>query len=336
MPCFRPLTAWRGREYNQYGNRPMVFNPNQALNRYNPEKLPCGQCIGCRLERSRQWAMRCYHEASLYNNNSFITLTFSPEHLEKRDNPWSLDVTEFQKFMKRLRKKFSGIDAVTKDDGTLHYPIRFFHCGEYGDKNARPHYHACLFNFDFPDKELWKTTKSGHRLYVSEELEKLWPYGFSTIGDVTFESAAYVARYIVKKVNGKMREDDIPVYDDDGNLITEMKHYEWLDPETGEIRARKPEYTTMSRRPGIGREWLKLYMDDVFPEDEVVVNGVRMRPPKYYDGILESERPYEFDSIKENRKKKAKKHIDNNCKERLNVREQIALKRLKDLPRNVD
>ena len=159
--------------------------------------------------------MRCHHEASLYQDNCFITLTYSDEHLPSDK---SLHVDHFQKFMKRLRKRFG--------EG-----VRYYHCGEYGEKYMRPHYHACLFNFDFPDKKIWKEN-NGNRLYISESLSELWPFGFVTIGDVTFESAAYVARYIMKKVNGDLAES----------------HYERVDWDTGEVYHLKPEYTTMSRR----------------------------------------------------------------------------------------
>lgn len=301
MPCFHPLDAFQSRIRNSDGKRSIVFNRNQARD-HEPIKLPCGQCVGCRLERSRQWAVRCVHEAQMHEENCFITLTFSPEALAARSNPMSVDVRDFQLFMKRLRKKYG--------EG-----IRYYHCGEYGEKNGRPHYHACLFGFDFPDKTLWKIS-NGHRLYVSESLQDLWPYGFSTIGDVTFESAAYVARYIMKKINGDLAEQ------------------RYFDRDTGEVI--NPEYTTMSRRPGIGRGWLEKYMSDVYPHDNVVINGVKCRPPKYYDGVLSTERPYEFDEIKEGRLTLGQKYAENNTTSRLRVREVVQKARLKQLSRNLD
>ena len=245
MPCYHPLTAYRGRRTSS-GKSEILFDKSQALKVGSglSIQLPCGQCIGCRLERSRQWAMRCHHEASLYQDNCFITLTYSDEHLPSDK---SLHVEHFQKFMKRLRKRFG--------EG-----VRYYHCGEYGEKYMRPHYHACLFNFDFPDKKIWKEN-NGNRLYVSESLSELWPFGFVTIGDVTFESAAYVARYIMKKVNGDLAES----------------HYERVDWETGEVYQLKPEYTTMSRRPGIGSNWFAKFKDDIFPQDYVVINGKKLK-----------------------------------------------------------
>lgn len=302
MPCFHPLDAFQSvYPDSSTGKRSITFNRSKARD-HKPIKLPCGQCIGCRLERSRQWAIRCLHEAQMHDKNCFITLTFSPEALEKRKNPMSVDVRDFQLFMKRLRKKYGA-------------GIRFYHCGEYGEKNGRPHYHACLFGFDLEDKQLWKVN-NGIRLYISKNLQELWPYGFSTIGDVTFESAAYVARYIMKKVNGDLADE------------------KYFDKNTGELI--KPEYTTMSRRPGIGRGWLEKYGSDVYPHDHVVIRGVVCKPPKYYDGVLKTERPYEFDEIKERRLTNAEKYADDNTPDRLAIREEITKTRLKQLVRTID
>lgn len=297
MACYRPLKGYRSRTLSEKGKRPIVFN-TRAGYADMPVEVPCGQCIGCRLERSRQWAMRCVHEAHMHEDNCFITLTFDDVHLPR---DLSLDVRHFQLFMKRFRAKFGK-------------GIRFYHCGEYGELFKRPHYHACIFGFDFPDKVLYKIV-NGHRLYTSALLSELWPFGFSTLGDVTFESAAYVARYVLKKVNGDQADDA----------------YRRIDPVTGEIWQVKPEYTTMSRRPGIGHEWYRKFADDVFPHDRVVVRGVEMKPPKYYDGLYE-----DIESMKLSRKISAKLRLDDNTPERLYVREQVQLAKLGDLPRNLD
>ena len=302
MTCYSPLDAYQLALPNAEGKRPIIFSTNKAKD-HRPIKLACGQCIGCRLEKSRQWAARCMHEAQLYEDNCFITLTFNTEELEKRKNPWSVDVKDFQLFMKRLRKKYNG------------QTIRYYHCGEYGELSNRPHYHACLFNFNFPDRELYKYTSQGHALYTSNVLSELWPYGFSTIGELTFESAAYTARYVMKKITGKNAEDHY--IDQDGVII-------------------KPEYTTMSRRPGIGMNWIKKYKDDVYPSDVVVVNGTKVKPPRYYDNKLRDYDPVAFDEIKLERFENAIKHVDNNTYDRLKVREHIQNVRLKQLPRNVD
>jgi len=281
VACFHPLRAWRD------DSQAITFSHAKGVGFGFP--LPCGQCIGCRLERSRQWAMRCVHEASLYEENCFITLTYSDEYLP-RDG--SLKKNHFQGFMKRLRSRFVG------------RRIRFFHAGEYGSRFRRPHYHACLFNFDFADKKLFKVS-NGNRLFTSDVLDSVWNRGFGSVGSLTFESAAYTARYIMKKVTG------------DGAA----EHYLGCDDVTGELTALEPEYTTMSRRPGIGRDWYEKYRGDVFPGDDVILRGRKMRPPRFYDCIYEQENPQDFARIKADRVRAGLKHKDDSTPARLAVRE---------------
>ena len=225
MVCFQPLKGWKSKTINEKsGKRSVVFSRNLGLVDL-PVELPCGQCSGCRLERSRQWAMRCVHEAQLHEDNIFITLTYDNEHLPYGG---SLYYRDFQLFMKRL--------LVHADRHLKRHPgIRFYMCGEYGENFGRPHYHAVMFNYDLPDKKLFKMER-GNPLYTSEILSELWGKGLTSVGGVTFQSAAYVARYIMKKVTGDAAED----------------HYTRIDPETGEVFERVPEFTNMSRRPGIG------------------------------------------------------------------------------------
>lgn len=305
MACYHPLTGWRAREPSPSGKYRVVFTIKEAFLDL-PITIPCGQCVGCRLERSRQWAIRCMHEASLYSDNSFITLTFDDTSLETVAPDHSLNVRHFQLFMKKLRKKYGQ-------------GIRFYHCGEYGETYGRPHYHACLFNFDFPDKQRFRVDR-GNTTYTSAILNDLWGHGFCLIGDVTFQSAAYVARYIMKKVNG----------DAAGS------HYQYIHPISGEIIDRSPEYTTMSRRPGIGKNWLDKYMYDIYPSDFVVLNNKKMRPPKFYDNQFEIAFPEDYAILKSDRKRSLKKHSDNNTSERLYVREQVQLAKLTQLKRTVN
>lgn len=197
--------------------------------------------------------------------------------------------------------------------------IRYFHCGEYGEDYGRPHYHACLFGIAFPDRQYLKMSPSGYRIYTSATLEKYWTFGFSSLGNVTFESAAYVARYIMKKVTGDKAE----------------KHYEALDPETGEIHKLKPEYTTMSRRPGIGADWYSKFKSEVYPSDEIILDAKRMRPPKFYDGRLELEDPQLHQRIKKLRLREAAKHKEDQTPERLAVRETVKLAQTTNLKRKI-
>jgi len=199
--------------------------------------------------------------------------------------------------MKRLRKEIGP-------------GVRYFHCGEYGEKLGRPHYHACLFNYDFPDKRLWKKTNGGD-LYVSETLNKIWGSGHCVIGSVTFDSAAYVARYITKKITGT----DAPL------------HY----------GNRQPEYTTMSRRPGIGADWYKKYSTDCYPSDTVIMRGKEIRPPKFYDNKFELDNPTEFRKIKSNRKAMALEPWDyENSPSRQSVKEEVQLRNLDQLKRSYE
>ena len=280
----------------------IVFNPTHGwVDR--PLTIPCGQCVGCRLERSRQWAVRCVHEASLHEDNCFITLTYNNESLPEDG---SLNKKHFQDFMKRLRKKYKN------------KKIRYYHCGEYGDKNFRPHYHAIIFGLEFDDQKLF-TVNNGEKLYTSEKLEKLWPFGFSTIGTVTFESAAYVARYVMKKVNGKNAKN----------------HYERVDSNTGEIYILVPEYNTMSRRPGIAAGWFDKYKDDVYPSDNIHLREKTFRPPKFYDKMYEHLMPNEMEKIKKQRMINMQKHATDNTSERLEVKEQVKNAQLNKLIRSI-
>ncbi len=287
MPCFSPLDGYRSRTVNASGKRSIVFDFREGF-QDRPVTVPCGQCIGCRLEKSRQWAMRCVHEASLYEENCFITLTYDDERLPLSG---SLDKTAFPKFMKRLRRRY--------DDQR----IRFYHAGEYGDRFGRPHYHALLFGFDFADKYPW-TTRSDFPVWRSEILESLWPHGQSEIGSVTFDSAAYVARYCVKKVTGDKADDFYSV-------VTEL----------GEVVPIQPEYSTMSRRPGIGKAWYDEFKSEVYPSDGVVINGKVVKPPRFYDGQYELEDPRSMATVKAARR--SAQHYDEQRSSRLFVRREV-------------
>ena len=228
--------------------------------------LPCGQCINCKLEKTRQWAVRIMHEAQMHDENYFVTFTYE-------NNPRTLQHEDVQKFFKRLRKTQS---------------FRYFMCGEYGDLQGRPHYHAILFGLHLNDLKLYKENK-GNRLYESPWLSKTWGLGHINVGRVTFESASYVASYCTKKITGDKATD----------------HYERCDPETGELYALKPEYARMSLKPAIASTWLaKFGNSDVFAHDHVIVNGRAQRPPRYYDKYLDTFDAEKLLIHKQNRKNK--------------------------------
>lgn len=303
MVCFYPLSGYRSVTKNENGRRPVFFRVKVGKEgEARKFTLACGQCVGCRLERSRQWAVRCMHESKLHEKNCFITLTYDSKWILKNG---SLSVKDFQLFMKKFRKKYGK--------------IRFFHCGEYGPKLERPHYHALIFGFDFDDKKIWKKNGRDEVIYTSEKLTKLWGMGHCTVCELTFDTAAYCARYTLKKITGR-----------DSN-----KHYERVDPETGEVVHRKPEYCTMSRRPGIGRGHLDKFVTDVYPSDYLIVNGKKARPPRFYDNIYEVMDPLTMEEVKFNREVNGEKHWENNTKERLAVREEVTKRRLKHLKREI-
>ena len=306
MACYHPLTAYlSGHQTNNKTGKSFRRVSFKETDEHDRQvSLPCGQCIGCRLERSRQWAMRCMHEAQLHENNCFITLTYNDENYP---NNGSLIKSDFQKFLKKFRKAI----APAK--------IRYYMAGEYGTNFGRPHFHACIFGYDFHDKKLHQRTSSGSLIYRSQELEKLWTHGYSSIGDVTFESAAYVARYIMQKQTGKV----------------DSNHYTFCDLQTGELVKLLPEYNNMSLKPGIGSEWYKKYKNDVYPHDYVELRGKKLKPPKYYDKLYAKENPYEYDQILYTREKQAKLRPEEHSYERLLVKETVQKAKLQQLKRKL-
>lgn len=285
MPCYSPLKAFRARD------GAIVFSRNHSLTGA-PLDLPCGQCVGCRLERSRQWAVRCLHEKKQWRHNCFVTLTYDEQHVP---HDGSLQKRDLTLFFKRLRKNHDG--------------VRYMACGEYGENFARPHYHAILFNCQFSDAALFTVSAGGNELYRSRELERLWPFGHSSVGEVTFESAAYVARYCLKKITGDLAAD----------------HY----------GSRTPEYNVMSRRPGIGAGYYVRYGQEVRDNDSVVVNGHECKPPRFYDTRTEKHDLKAWEKIKKKRKRDALLRKADNTPARLRVKERLAIKTLEQKQRMI-
>lgn len=300
VTCFAPLTAYRPRN----GATQLSFNKSDGWKDIPGIKLACGQCSGCRLERARQLAVRSMHEAQLHERNCFLTLTYNPENLGVDG---SLNPTHFTKFAKRMRY-WQG-------------PFRYLQCGEYGDdpEKRRPHHHALIFGLDFfEDREFFKMSGK-HKLYRSDALDELWSHGFVNIGELNHQTAAYVARYSMKKLYG----------DEADEFFSER-----LDPDTGEVSDyRKRPYITMSLKPGLGAKWLDRFQTDVYPRDEVISGGRPTRPPKYYDKLLERSDPDAHKKIIAERHKNGNIHKSNSTPERLAIREEISLKKHKDLIR---
>lgn len=249
------------------------------------------------------------HEAQMHQDNSFITLTYGEECV-----PRSLNHKHFQDFMKRTRRRFAPARA------------KYYMAGEYGEQLMRPHFHACLFGYDFHDKQPWAKGPGGEQLFRSPTLEKLWPFGFSSIGRVTFQSAAYVARYVMKKVTGQAAKT----------------WYERVDPETGEIFFLKPEYNRMSLKPdhpgqrgGIGASWLYRFADDIYPHGKVIINGKEANPPRYYDKLYKQTNPKEYLELQEQRELEAWARSYDNTWQRLLTKETVTKARVKQLKRSI-
>lgn len=295
MPCYHPQAMGRK------GKRA-------------PIQRPCGSCRGCRHETTRVWAVRALHEASLYEQNCFITVTFNDEHVDPKG---SLHKKDFQDFMKRLRRRMAPMTYLSygydledylkrKPTCSLNldrpanrplrqskiekiykpWGVRYLHCGEYGEENGRPHHHALLFNCDFPDKQILKRPR-GKALYSSKILEEVWSdpqtsesIGYSSIGQVNFTTAAYVAGYIQKKITGAAAPD----------------HYQ----------GREPEFSLKSTRPGIGSKWYDKFKAELYPRDYTVVKGIKGKIPRFYDKKYQCTNPEDYAILKNNRMLKAK------------------------------
>lgn len=288
MPCYRPLKA-----YKQPGGGVAFDSKKGYIDR--PVELRCGGCVGCRMARAKSWAVRCVHEAQLHERNCFVTLTYDRSSLPKDGG---LHIEHWQNFAKKVRRRLGA--------------FRFFMCGEYGSETLRPHFHILFFGLDFPDRMFYKGN-GGSRLYTSKVLQEIWDRGYAPIGDVSVESAAYVARYQVKK---QVKKDDT--------------QYLRVDPVTGESWYVRREFVNMSRRPGIGSGWIEKYKTDVYPSDEVIINGHRYRPPSFYDSRLSE---LELREVK--RRRLAAVDKEHATPERLRDREKVADSRLASLRRSL-
>lgn len=244
-------------------------------------QIRCGQCIGCRLYRSREWAIRMMHEAQMHQDagSMFLTLTYNDEELPADG---SLERDAVPRFFKRLRKRLGSLR------------VRYFQCGEYGSENFRPHYHVALFGFRDPGLRRWSTSGAGYDLYRSPVVESAWRFGHVAVGELDFASAQYVAGYVTKKLNvSKMTsEQDFRRWE---------ARYERLNARTGELYMVEPEFASMSNRPGLGESWLRRYWREVYPSDSVVIEGRELPPPRYYDQLMERWNPALMERVKRKR-----------------------------------
>lgn len=252
--------------------------------------IPCGKCIGCRLEYSKEWATKGCLEAEYYTENWFLTITYDQDHLpeagtmidpktgeELGKNPFgTLKNEDMTLFIKRLRQYY--------ERKYNHKGIRYMMCGEYGDQGQRPHYHAIMYNLPLHNIHFHQYNENHETLWRCEELEEIWGKGLIVAAEVNWNTCAYVARYITKKVG----------------IPTQEKYYDCLGVN--------PEFFRMSRKPGIGRQYFEDHKNEIYNKDEIIIkkyNGgqMKVKPPKYYDKLYDSINTKEFELLKAKRRK---------------------------------
>lgn len=307
MACYSPLKAYPGAKLNpETGKRPMTFSGQKSLIEGTLYTVPCGVCIGCRIDRAEAWAIRATHEAKMAKydwpgspGSSFLTLTYRPDAVPA---DYSVRKDVMQRFMKRLRFKI-GV------------PVRYLLCGEYGERKGRPHFHVLLFGYEFPDRRPWRKLR-GNQLYRSELLEEVWTEGSAEIGSVSYQSARYVGGYVVKKLGGE-RADEA---------------YWRQSPVDGNTYRVEPEFGAMSLKPGLGESWFQKFHGDVFPADHVIVDGQPRKPPRYYEKLYGEDR---MKPIKRARKARIAK-LEAVTKARAAIMEEVRTLKVRKFEREVE
>lgn len=353
MPCYQPLLraeSKTGMYLNKNGKLSHTahiyslfdspFNDYQDVHDTEDtkwQKIPCGQCIGCRLEYSRQWADRGYLESLLHEQNYFITLTYDNEHLPMNDfcttkegkiyvrqDDWTgtLRKRDLQLFFKRLRNEIPK--------------FLYLACGEYGTKNGRPHYHAILFGAELPTKTFYNARIINNEYYYQNDIiEKCWTeetgktgkrgksLGFSNISNASWNTIAYTARYVVKKQTGT-----------------------YADEEMCKL-GREREFITVSKNPAIGKEWFNLNHAKCMDEDKILIanthGAYETKRPRYFDKLIEKYNEEWVQEDKERRREKAIRANDTKMartslteKEQLMIEERSQQLRTKQLKENLD
>lgn len=259
---------------------------------YGYTTIPCGKCIGCKLDYSREWANRGYLEAQLWEQNWFVTLTYDEDHIKMIDDETAtLEPEKITYFMKNLRQIMKR--EFNQDN------IRFMACGEYGEERSRPHYHLIIFNLNLPVETFYNPRIKNNNCYWQNTIiERSWggirnptkdhnyinpnSIGISNISECTWNNIAYTARYITKKINGDLEKE---AYSEN----------------------QEKEFFRVSRMPGIGQTYYEEHKNDIYKLDCITVKNqqgvINSKPPKYFDKLYKQEYPEEFKKIEERRKK---------------------------------
>lgn len=293
MPCYQPYLGFQAPSGKVY------FKPDKKWS-WKMVPIPCGKCLGCRLEYSRQWALRCVKEAKYHEHNCFITLTYADEKYPKR----GLNKKHVQDFLKRLRRRLDYHNYFTgKAD------LRYFLCGEYGSRTYRAHYHAILFGFKPFDLIYFKTI-NGNDVYISPFLEEVWGHGNVLVGvNVSFESCAYVARYVMKKLEVKENDEFYKTFSKD--------------------------FLLCSRRPALGYRFFEENLPELERLDKVMIrDGVKCLPPRYFSRKIKEIHPEKYEEIKQKRIDNAPKESLERCMKRLHAAGVLKSQQILKLKRN--
>jgi hypothetical protein len=314
MPCYCPIDAWP--PANPAADRRPVFSPGLSYKGARPFMLPCGRCNGCLDDKARDWGLRCAHEVQHWTSrgrgSSFIRLSYASEHLPAGGTLVAGDLVRFVRRVKAWLR-----DQPENQAGEL-WRISYLGCGEYGDRGHRPHYHVALFGCDFSqDRYAWAKSGSGAVLYRSPTLERLWPFGHSTLGEVNAKSGAYMARYTFK---GAKRDP---------------AQYRRVDPATGEVYEVAPQFLRMSLKPAIGFRWYEQFKADCF-SDFLVIDGKKVPVPRYYRRRLAAEDPELWRQMTARRVARMQQHREDQTDSRLLVRMEAKALRQARLAREVD
>ena len=303
MPCYSPIKAWEKRHPEDNGNYGITFTPAEAQ-LDSPIDIPCGGCIGCRLDKAADWSTRATNELRYHDDACFITLTYNDDHLP---NDKSINRDDPRNFLRRLRRAYPD------------QKIRYFGCGEYGKNQqgeinpftgkpdiGRPHYHYIIYGMNFDDRRLINDDDIPQ--YESQQLEELWGKGFTSLGNADQKNIDYISQYTTKKINGNMAAD----------------HYKYLDPVTGEEINRQPEFISVSTQPGIGSQWFDDFEGDCLKGFITNGKGRVQKIPKYYKRQMKERFCSEnYETVKKNTMKHVKPDHPDNSPERLKAREEV-------------
>ena len=324
MTCFKPITVWKqtharldipAKDY--YELKKVSFHEVPGREKI---EIPCGHCLGCRLDHANMWATRITLEAKNWKKCCFITLTYNNPNLpiNKHGLP-TLIKKDLQDFMKRLRYYEKGTEEWTNPTtGKKEHPIRFFACGEYGPKGGRPHYHLAIFNWEPDDLKLYKLNKHGDPIFTSKKLYKIWGKGFCPVEELNFNTASYIARYVQKKAGIAPQKREYTK-----ELTSEWKIDErngkpwlhWKNTVKKQEKLQEPEFINMSRAVGIGKLYWIENKEKIKKNKGILLkvkDKVKLKPiPRYFQKLWENENweeyaRFKYENTKEGQKIKIK------------------------------